>query len=60
MRIGKQNLSNNISIKDIDFDSFEDDYIDPIEIMPNESFEEDLEDDLEDDDVEELDFNSFN
>lgn len=60
MRIGKQNLSNNISIKDIDFDSFEDDYIDPIEIMPNESFEEDLDDDLEDDDVEELDFNSFN
>lgn len=59
MKIRKQNLSNNISIKDINLEIFEDDYIDLSEIMPDRTFEEDLEDDL-DDDVDELDFNSLN
>ncbi len=59
MKIGKQNLSNNISIKDINLEIFEDDYIDLSEIMPDRIFDEDLEDDL-DDDVDELDFNSLN
>lgn len=59
MKIRKQNLSNNISIKDINLEIFEDDYIDLSEIMPDRTFGEDLEDDL-DDDVDELDFNSLN